>query len=178
MVVYSGNASALVMPSTLGPRATGTIQGMVLVNSAQEPDLAADELAIRNVEAGYDTAWNRGDALGAARFFTEDAVVINPSGGSSAGREAIERSLSDLLEGRGRGSTHRSEIVSIHFLKDDVALLDGEAVIVGFGDESATLRHRFTDVLVRVGGGWRIAQVRAYVFLPPLEEQNVGTGGA
>lgn len=54
-------------------------------------------------------------------------------------------------------------------LRGDVALADGEAVIEGLkapdGGALPPIVHRFTDVLVRDGGGWRIAQIRAYVFM-------------
>ncbi len=57
----------------------------------------------------------------------------------------------------------------MRFVTDDVALADGEAVIEGLkapdGGALPPIVHRFTDVLVRGGGGWRIAQIRAYVFM-------------
>jgi len=81
----------------------------------------------------------------------------------------MQRFLADLLAGVGRGSTHSSEIMSIHFVTDDVALVDGEAVIEGFsaddGSAMARLRHRFTDVLVIGEGGWLITHVPAHVFM-------------
>jgi hypothetical protein len=57
----------------------------------------------------------------------------------------------------------------VRFVSDDVALADGEAVIEGLKDPGGgvmpPLVHRFTDVLVRLDGSWRIAQIRAYVFM-------------
>jgi hypothetical protein len=45
-----------------------------------------------------------------------------------------------------------------------VAIVDGEALIEGgeFADFSTLAHHRFTDVLVRSGDVWLIAQIRAY----------------
>jgi len=81
----------------------------------------------------------------------------------------MQRFLADLLAGVGRGSTHSSEIIGIHVVTDDVALVDGEAVIEGFkaddGRTMAPLRHRFTDVFVKGEGGRLITHVRAYVFM-------------
>jgi ketosteroid isomerase-like protein len=102
------------------------------------------------------------------REWMADVSVIDPSGATSAGREEMERLLSSLFAGAGRGSSHSSDIVGVHFVTDDVALADGEATIEGFTPSPAggqTLRHRFTDVLVRGPEGWRIAQIRAYVFM-------------
>lgn len=132
----------------------------------QRPD---DKAAIRALEAAYDRAWNAGDLAAAMEAFAADVVVIDPSGGTSVGREGVQRSLASLLAGVGRGSTHISEIIGIHFVTDDVALVDGEAVIEGFtaddGSTMAPLHHRFTDVLVKEEAGWLIAHVRAYVFM-------------
>ena len=81
----------------------------------------------------------------------------------------MQRSPASLLAGVGRGSTHSCEIIGIHVVTDDVALVDGEAVIEGFsaddGSAMAPLRHRFTDVLVKGEGGRLITHVRAYVFM-------------
>jgi uncharacterized protein (TIGR02246 family) len=131
-------------------------------------DRAADEAAVRQVEAAYDRAWDAGDLASLLRLCDADVVVIDPSGRTSVGREEMERMLSSLFDGAGKGSTHSSDIVGVHFVTADVALADGEATIEGFalspGDGQA-LRHRFTDVLVKRSEGWRIAQVRAYVFM-------------
>ena len=129
-------------------------------------DRGADEAAIRAVEVAYDRAWDAGDVAAILRLCDADVVVIDPFGGTSVSREGMERLLSSLFDGDGRGSSHSSVIVGVHFVADDVALADGEATIKGFvspgGGES--FLHRFTDVLVRGPEGWRIAHVRAYVF--------------
>ena len=138
-------------------------------------DRAADEAAIRAVEAAYDRAWDAGDVAAILRLCDADVVVIDPFGGTSVGREGMGRLLSSLFDGAGKGSTHSSEIVGVHFVTDDVALADGEATIEGFAASPAggeSLRHRFTDVLVRGAEGWRIAQVRAYVFMCAMTEST------
>jgi uncharacterized protein (TIGR02246 family) len=132
-------------------------------------DRASDEAAIRAIESAYDSAWNAGDITSILQLCTEDVVVIDPSGGTSVGRDGMERSLASLFSGVGKGSTHTSEIMGVHFVTDDVALVDGEAFIEGFKTAdggTAPLRHRFTDVVVNGKHGWLIAQVRAYVFMP------------
>jgi uncharacterized protein (TIGR02246 family) len=132
-------------------------------------DRAADEAAIRAVEAAYDRAWGAGDVAAILGLCDIGLVVIDPYGGTSVGRAGMGQLLTSLFDGAARGSTHASEIVGVHFVTDDVALADGDATIEGFATSPAgggPLRHRFTDVLVRGSKGWRIAQVRAYVFMP------------
>lgn len=131
-------------------------------------DRAVDEAAIRGLEAAYDRAWDAGDVTSILRLCEADVVVIDPTGATSVGREEMKRLLSSLFAGAGKGSSHASDIVGVHFVTDDVALADGEATIEGFAPSPAggqTVRHRFTDVLVRGPEGWRIAQIRAYVFM-------------
>jgi len=127
---------------------------------------AADEAAVRAVEAAYDEAWNAGDLAALLRLLTDQVVIINPYGEVSIGRDAVEASFTVLFEGVARGSKHSSQIRAVHFVAPDVALVDAEAVISDFGPGPEPLRHDFTDVLVRTRDGWRIDHVRAYTFIP------------
>lgn len=130
---------------------------------------SSDEAAIRALEAAYDAAWDAADLEALTAPFTPDATIVDPFGGVSVGRVEIERLLGTLLAGSGRGSTHAARILGVRFVTADVALADGEAVIEGLsasdGGAMPPIVHRFTDVLVRSGGVWRIAQVRAYVLM-------------
>jgi hypothetical protein len=67
--------------------------------------------------------------------------------------------LLQFLATEARGSTHTSTIVRVEFVTNDVAVADGEARIE---TAAATIRHAFTDVLVKTESEWRIAQTRAY----------------
>lgn len=125
-------------------------------------ELAARESAVCEVEAAYDRAWAQGDVVGLASCLAEDAVLVSPLGEVAAGRDDAERLLGEFLRGPAAGSTHSSEIVRISWVADDVAIVDGVATISDVDFEgSSTVRHRFTDVVVRRGGLWVIAHVRA-----------------
>ena len=128
-------------------------------------DPADDEAAVRAVESAYDVAWNAGDVAAVLGLLTDRAVITNPSGETTVGRDEAANSLAALMDGPARGSKHTSEVVAVRFVKSDVALVDGLATISGFGEHSEPLRHNYTDVLVHTSDGWRIDQVRAYVFM-------------
>ena len=138
-------------------------------DSRESRPRSLDEAAIRALEAAYDAAWNAADLDALTEPFTADATIVDPFGGVSVGRAEIGSLLADLLKGAGRGSTHAGAILGVRFVSDDVALADGEAAIEGLkgpdGGVVPPLVHRFTDVLVRQDGRWRIAQIRAYVFM-------------
>lgn len=122
-----------------------------------------DEEAIRKVEAAYDQAWRNGDVENVVACLTKDALLVNPRGEVASGHDEIRNLLSEFLSGPAKGSKHTSRITRIVFITNDVAVVDGEAVIEGMDSvESSTLTHRFTDILVRTEGGWLISQVRAY----------------
>jgi uncharacterized protein (TIGR02246 family) len=99
------------------------------VNRAAAPtNRARDEAAIRAVESAYDLAWNEGDLPSILDLLAPDVVVVNPFGETSVGRAGMERLLASLPAGPGKGSSHTSEIIGVHFVTDNVALVDGEAV--------------------------------------------------
>jgi uncharacterized protein (TIGR02246 family) len=122
-----------------------------------------EELVLK-VESAYDYAWQVGDVERIVACLTKDAILISPRGEVACGHQEIRKLLGDFLGGPAKGSTHTGHIIRIIFVTDDVAIVDGEALIEGgkFADFSSLAHHRFTDVLVSSGDVWLIAQIRAY----------------
>ncbi|HVL81640.1 MAG TPA: SgcJ/EcaC family oxidoreductase [Actinomycetota bacterium] len=123
--------------------------------------MRGQEREIRAVEDAYDAAWNAGDVASLIACFADDAVLVNPRGERAIGHAEIQRQLGAFLEGEARGWLHFSDLMSIWFVTPDVAVVDGEARL-GSALGGGSVRHRFTDVLVRRDGRWVIAHVRAY----------------
>jgi uncharacterized protein (TIGR02246 family) len=126
------------------------------------------ENAVRALEAAYDEAWNRGDVDALLACITNDALVVDPLGRVSRGRDEIRNLLAPLIGPTGGDSTHRSEIVRVELVTPDTAVVDGRAHIEGLvlvpGETASDRFHRFTDVVVRCEGQWKIAQIRACPF--------------
>ena len=125
----------------------------------------ADEAAVRAIEEAYDRAWGAGDVDGLVACITSDAVLINPRGNAACGKDEIRRVLGAFLAGEAIRSQHVSTIERISFVTDSVAVVDGRAVVSHLAadpDSQARLEHCFTDILVRDGGRWLIAHIRAY----------------
>ena len=121
---------------------------------------------IRALEAEYDAAWNRGDIARIVGLYHSNAVVINPLGEVAVGRAAIQAALEGFLNGVARGSRHSTAVVSISYVREDVAVVDGEAQLQGVRNEALTptMLHRFTDIVVREEGRWFLSHTRAYVY--------------
>jgi uncharacterized protein (TIGR02246 family) len=139
-------------------------------------DHARDEAAVRGVEQVYDAAWNRGDVEVLIALFQDEAVIVNPRGQTARGRAEIEQVMRQFLAGPAARSTHTSVIRQVHFLGDEVAIVDGEATLNGIigpdGGTEPPLVHQFTDVLTRTRDTWLIAHVRAYVLMPESAYQT------
>lgn len=123
------------------------------------------EQSVLAVEAAYDKAWQEGRVEGILDCLTKDAVLISPRGDVASGHLEIRQLLSGFLSGDARGTTHSGRVIRVIFLTDDVAVVDGEALIEGgnfnSSNSSAYARHRFTDILVRNNDRWLISQIRA-----------------
>ena len=140
---------------------------MIIVPTTQIEDRAS----IITLEKSYDHAWNQGEAGILASFFMPDAVIINPHGEVAEGKNEFEKLMSTLFRRRFKGSTHKSKILRIHFLNGVVAVVDGEATVTEMSEqgEMSVSIVRFTDVMVKESDKWLIADTRAYVFLPNLQ---------
>jgi hypothetical protein len=77
--------------------------------------------------------------------------------------------LGALLRGPANGSKHTSRVWRVEFITEEVAIVDGEAVLDEFvasdGASTSSYAHRFTDVVVKGSEGWAIAHVRAYAVM-------------
>jgi uncharacterized protein (TIGR02246 family) len=125
------------------------------------------EAAVREVETAYDRAWLAGDVDTLMSCLTEDAVLVSPRNEVASGRDEVRQFLGAFLNGPARASTHTSRILRVSFVTDDVAIVDGEAVIEGVEESefgAPTVVHRFTDVLRKRNGQWAIAHIRAYAM--------------
>ncbi len=132
-------------------------------------DKAREEAAIRAVEKAYDTAWQYGNIAGIIECLTDSILVVNPFGLSAFGKVEFRKMLVEFLNGPGKDTKHTSIILRVDFNSDNVAIVDGKAIINDPNIESnltkSSLTHYFTDVLVKQNEIGRIAHIRAYTFV-------------
>jgi uncharacterized protein (TIGR02246 family) len=138
-----------------------------------------EEAAVRKVIQDQVTAWNRGDADAYSKNFAADGTFTNLSGMFFTGREAFRQRHEQIFKTVYRGTTKHEDIVSIRFVRPDVAIVETLQTVTGFqallpgttADAKGRLRTRLLQVLVKDGGDWKIAayhnvDVKAGVSLP------------
>lgn len=113
---------------------------------------------IRDMLTGYLQAFNRHDAPAAAAHWTAAGENVNlESGEVTRGREAMQQVFAALFE-LDAEATIDIDVSAIRPLQDDVAVVDGVSRVSYTDGEVAG--SRFSAVVVRDQGRWRLASVR------------------
>jgi len=118
---------------------------------------------LEEVTSQLDDAWNKGDATAFSKLWIENTTNISPMGKIDDGREALEKNMAVQFSGRMKGTTHKLIIERTYLLSNSVAMADGISEIVMNNYEP--WRSKFTAVFLKENNNWKIAHMRAYVFL-------------
>ena len=128
------------------------------------PQAKLDESAIRSIVQDEVAAWNAGDAVAYSRHFSADGIFVNVRGEYRTGVQAFTKQHEFLFNGPFHGSTLHQDIVSVQFVRPDVAVVEVLTAVSGIKklspgtntDEKGRLRTRLLQVLVKNGGEWKI----------------------
>ena len=147
-------------------RTTATVLTAVLMTVAvlRASTKSTKDNAIKNTTQAFAAAWNRADSKAMSETFTPDASLVIPEGVMIQGRSAIEDFYRDVfIRGYG-GSRAASSVKQIRYLRDDIAVVDGEWNIEDAHDPSGGLRSPergiFCAVLVHSKNKWLIFALR------------------
>ena len=141
------------------------VLAMVLVAIiAATPQTSPDETAVRDIIQEEITAWNSGDAAAYSRHFAADGTCTNIRGQFFTGRQAFIERHDYLFKGPFHGSTLKQDIVSLRFVRPDVAVVEVLTSVTGIQklspgtnmDAKGRLRTRWLQVIVKDGGEWKI----------------------
>jgi len=143
------------------------------------PQSSPDEIAVRNIIQEEISAWNSGDATAYSRHFAADGTCTNIRGELFTGREAFIQRHDYLFKAPFHGSTLKQDVVSLRFVRADVAVVEVLTSVTGIQklspgtntDDKGRLRTRLLQVMVKEGGEWKIVayhntDVKAGVPLP------------
>jgi uncharacterized protein (TIGR02246 family) len=137
---------------------------VVFATVAATPQNSPDEAAVRKIIQEEITAWNAGDAVAYAGHFAEDGTFTNVKGQFFAGRQDFIQRHDYLFKGTHRGSTLKQDVVSLKFVRPDVAVVETLTSVTGLQklppgtttDAKGRLRTRLLQVMVKDGSEWKI----------------------
>jgi uncharacterized protein (TIGR02246 family) len=115
---------------------------------------------VKQIERGWQDAWDRHDMKALAALVAEDVDFITVSGIWLKGRKAFEEHHSRVHAMQFKESVWTTTDVQVKFLKPDVALVHVSWGLRGDKDPDGTPRQPrrgiFTRVLTKQGGKWLI----------------------
>jgi uncharacterized protein (TIGR02246 family) len=149
-IVLSG---ATLLAATAYSQAPGT-------SRAQADPRAEDprEKPVRDVIRAFAQAYNAGDAKALAEMFVERASVFDPNGGETQGRAAISEMYATSFR-ETPGLKLESETEPVRLLTPDLARVEGRSRVFS-PTGTANEFTRFTALVVRSEGNWRLAELR------------------
>ncbi len=126
-----------------------------------------DEEAIRKAFSDYVEAINKGDAQAMLSHWAQEADYTNEAGDVTHGKDAIEAMCKPAMP-HLKGHKVTGRVLSVKFVRPDVALLDGELDFTDAqGNREAT---RLSSLWLKSGDRWLIscaASCRARSALSP-----------
>ena len=131
----------------------------VQLNAQPSPD----ETAIRSIIADESATWNKGDAVGYSRHFAEGGTFTNIRGQFFSGHAAFLKQHAVIFEGIFKNTTVSQDVVSLQFIRPDVAVIETVTAVAGgqgppgiARDDKGRLRTRLLQVLAKQNGEWKI----------------------
>jgi uncharacterized protein (TIGR02246 family) len=137
---------------------------VLLATIAARPQASPDETAVRNIIQEEIAAWNSGDAAAYSGHFAADGTFTNIRGEFFTGRQPFIQKHDALFKGPFHGSTLKQDLVSLKFVRPDVAVVEVLTSVTGISklfpgtntDDKGRLRTRLLQVVVKDGDEWKI----------------------
>ena len=108
---------------------------------------------LEDFDAGYNEAFNRGDAAGCAAYFSEDVILMAPNQPMIRGKKAFEETYLSRIE-QSTGGTHSNELVEFG-VEGDLAYQIGTYAVEGANPPE---QGKFLNILKRQADGtWKVA---------------------
>ena len=131
--------------------------------------------AIQTIVNEQVSAWNAGDATAYSRHFAPEGSFTNIYGMVFKGRVAFEKRHAETFATFFKGSSRSEKIRHIRFVTPEVAVVEVDAEVRGFGKmppgistaSDGVLRTRLQQVLVKHSGQWWIEAYHNVVIAAP-----------
>lgn len=144
---------------------------LALTAAARAADHPADEAAIRQLQAGQQTAWNAHDAKAYAALFTEDGDCVNVVGWWWKGRAEIEKKLTDAYVFVFRESELKVGDIDVRFITPELAVVHTRWTMTGARTPQGLpvpQQGIQTQLVQKHGTGWLIAAFQNTNSIPEM----------
>lgn len=121
------------------------------------PATRGDEQSVRQAVNAYAEALGRGDLDAVLSAWAPDADYIDDAGNMTRGRNALMELFRKALP-EMKGTTVRTKVYSVKFLRPDIALVDGSLEFTSA--DGSKDGNRYASVWTRTGDRWQISSAR------------------
>ncbi|WP_421795833.1 SgcJ/EcaC family oxidoreductase [Haliscomenobacter sp.] len=139
---------------------------LALLSAAAKAQNNEDTTAIKEILREEVFSWNNGDAVTYSQRFAENGTFTNILGMFFTGHQAFLDRHVEIFKGKFHKTTLSQNIVSLRFVRPDVAIVETLTWITGFSKEGAPpgthldtkgrLCTRLLQVMVKNKDGWKI----------------------
>ena len=126
--------------------------------------VSPDEAAIRDIIQIEIDTWNKGDAVGYSRPFAPNGTFTNIRGQFFTGHPAFLKQHEVIFAGIFKNTTLQQEIVSLMFIRPDVAVVEVLTTVAGAAqippgaavDDKGRFHTRLLQVVSKDDGQWKV----------------------
>ncbi|QIP15170.1 SgcJ/EcaC family oxidoreductase [Spirosoma aureum] len=139
---------------------------LILSSSSLFAQNAKDSVAIQTILQQEDQAWNKGDATAYSQSFSRDGTFTNIGGMFFKGHKAFLDQHEVIFKSFFKNTVLNQKIVSLKFIRSDVAIMETLCQVSGFAkeglppriqlDTKGQLNTRLLQVLTKEPDGWKI----------------------
>jgi uncharacterized protein (TIGR02246 family) len=127
---------------------------------AAKPAPTAEEKSIIDGMDAFAKLYSSANAEALAELFLDDASIVDPDGGATRGKGAVAEMYATAFQATP-GLKLEPKVEEIQFLTPDVARVEGQSQLSSATGDAAEFT-KFSALLVRRDGKWRIAEIREY----------------
>jgi len=125
-----------------------------------QPGSNPEEKALVEGVAAFAKIYGEANGAALAELFLDDGTVIDPEGNATRGKAAIAEMYAASFQD-APGLKVEPNVEEIRFLTPDVARVEGRSRLSSAKGDASEFT-RFSTLLVRREGKWRIAEIREY----------------
>jgi len=137
---------------------------LLVLGSQLGAQSSSDTVAVRQIVQNEIDTWNKGDATGYSRDFAASGTFTNIRGQFFTGYPGYLKQHEVIFQGIFKNSILKQDIVSLKFIRPDVAILETATTVSGAAqapvgvtrDDQGRIRTRLMQVVAKDNGVWKI----------------------